>query len=697
MSMSRRPSRLAALRLLAAIAISGGAYAVYLMACASNTTAPTPAVSPPMPTHGMYAVPYSQTFTVTNSNDTYTWTVSDPANLPPHVTMSTGGILSGTPATAGIYNFHVVATSTSGGANYTVAMCLNIFFQVTPAELPAGTVGVAYSQQLSGIGGTAPYGTWALFGTGNQLPTGVMVGGNGLLSGTPAAGSQGTYIFTVQGFDANQAIGRKTDTLTILVAGSPLTITTTSPLTGGTVGTVYSTTFAAAGGTSPYTWAITSAPATVPPGLALSPAGVLSGTPTGAGTFTITVQATDAAAPTPHTASGSFTVTIAAASPPLTITTTSPLPGATVGVVYNTTGVQFAASGGTSPYTWLITSAPATVPPGLSLSGAGLLSGTPTGTGGAYTFTVQATDAASHTASGSFGVTVVLAPVTITTTSPLPAGSVGAAYTTPLAASGGTGTYVWSVTAGAVPTGLTLNADGTWAGTPTVANTFTFTAKATSGTATPASKAFSLTINHASTGVTITTTSPLPDATVAVLYNDQLNAAGGTPPYTWKLTSVGSPPPAGISLSTSGLVSGVASSPATASFPVTVTDNVGATATASLTLKVDPAAPACAMLVNGSAITGSPYVLPSVANGGHYGVVLTVTSACLSTSPASSTWTSSGLPAPFDLSPATGTTSNIESTLVYNPGTYTFSVTFTGLISGTGANVTQQFQITITP
>src|SRR5208282_3189325 len=117
--------------------------------------------------------------------------------------------------------------------------------------------------------------------------------------------------------------------------------------------------------------------------------------------------------------------------------------------------------------------------------------------------------------------------------------------------------------------GLTIGMNnGLLSGTPTTAGTYTSVAfTVTDAASTVATKSLSMTIASSGSPLVITTTSPLPDATVAVMYSDQLNASGGTPPYTWKLTSVGAPPPAGIGLDAGGLLSGVASSTGSATFP----------------------------------------------------------------------------------------------------------------------------------
>jgi hypothetical protein len=93
----------------------------------------------------------------------------------------------------------------------------------------------------------------------------------------------------------------------------PFSIVTTSPLPAGTVNSPYSATLAATGGTSPSTWAL--ATGTLPPGLTLSSAGVISGTPTAPVTSTFTVRVTDSTTPTAQTATGAFAITVMSSSP----------------------------------------------------------------------------------------------------------------------------------------------------------------------------------------------------------------------------------------------------------------------------------------------------------------------------------------------------------------------------------------------
>jgi len=260
-------------------------------------------------------------------------------------------------------------------------------------------------------------------------------------------------------------------------------------LPDGTVGVAYSQPLTATGGTAPYTWSISAG--TLPAGLALDTAtGIISGTPTTAGASNFTVSVSDSAT-TPRTASLAYTITIQP-TPVLTITTTT-LPAATVDTPYSQT---LAASGGTLPYTWSITVG--ALPAGLTLDPAtGIISGTPT-TAETANFTVTVTDSIAATDTQDLSITVspVPIPLAITTTT-LPNANFGIAYSQTLAATGGTPPYAWSISAGTLPSALTLSAAGVISGTPLVSGPFDFTVMVTDSAvpANTATQALSLTVD----------------------------------------------------------------------------------------------------------------------------------------------------------------------------------------------------------
>ncbi len=157
--------------------------------------------------------------------------------------------------------------------------------------------------------------------------------------------------------------------------------------------------------------------------------------------------------------------------PAITLSPSS-LPGGSVGTPYNQT---LTASGGTAPYTYAVTVG--TLPPPLSLSASGVITGTPT-TAGNYTFTVTATDAAACTGSQEYTISVNCPTITLSPTT-LPGSAVGAAYNQTLTASGGIAPYTYAVTAGTLPPVLGLSAGGVLSGTPTTLGSYSFTVTAT--------------------------------------------------------------------------------------------------------------------------------------------------------------------------------------------------------------------------
>jgi subtilisin family serine protease len=266
----------------------------------------------------------------------------------------------------------------------------------------------------------------------------------------------------------------------------PVPTVTTTTLPGGTVDETYSQSLAASGGTPPYSWAL--AAGSLPAGLALDGSGAITGTPTTAGTSSFTVRVTDSQA---QTDTQDLQIDVAPAPvPPPTITTTT-LPGGTVGQPYSQT---LHATEGTTPYTWSLDSG--SLPAGLSLDAtSGVIAGTPSA-GGTASFTVRVTDAGSQTDTQPLTLSVVVAPLGITTPATLPAGTVGFPYTLTLAATGGVPPYAWTRTSGRLPNGLLLSPTGVVSGLPTRRGTFSFTIRLRDSLGTEVSRTFSLQINR---------------------------------------------------------------------------------------------------------------------------------------------------------------------------------------------------------
>ncbi len=313
----------------------------------------------------------------------------------------------------------------------------------------------------------------------------------GLTAGT-------AYTFTVAAINA-AGTGPASAPSSIVTPNAAPTLTFAAP-PSGQVAVSYSQQLTVTNGTAPFSWAVTGG--SLPPGLTLSSSGLLSGTPTAAGSSTFTVQVTDASG---STASRSLTVTIAAA-PSISFT---PAAGE-VSVAYSQ---QPTLTGGTGPITWSITAG--SLPAGLTISPTtGLISGTPTASG-SFSVTIAATDAFNVTAQRT--VTIVIAALpTFTATTP-PAGQIGVGYSTVLEVTGGTAPLTWALAAGSLPPGLSLNAsNGTLSGTPTTAGSYSFTVRVTDAFDQTATKAVTLIVNPGALVFTKTAnvSSTVPGATV---------------------------------------------------------------------------------------------------------------------------------------------------------------------------------------
>ena len=337
-------------------------------------------------------------------------------------------------------------------------------------------------------------------------------------------------------------------------------------LATGTECTVYTENITASesNSTAPYIWSITAG--SLPPGLSLTSSGLtatISGNPTASGTYNFTLQVQDSSSPV-LSDSKAYTITISDAG--IAISTLT-LPGGNVSVWYRET---VSASGAcTASTSWTLSAG--SLPPGLSLQSGAVnhidVAGTPTGAG-TYNFTLRVTDSAANTATRAFTIVIGVAPpagLQITTTSPLPNGLPSSYYQANVATfgstcGGGCSTgWAWSIAAGSLPPGLSLNAAGPClngdhvyiTGTPTTAGTYNFTVSATTpfGCGGTTTKAFSLTID------------PLP-ATIRTTGNRNISICAGT-------TAVNcNTPGLGTTVTYNSLVSSTGSGePCSASYP----------------------------------------------------------------------------------------------------------------------------------
>ncbi len=422
--------------------------------------------------NAIFTVNVSNTFTVTSTGFPGA-TYSETGTLPSGVTFNTTtGVLSGTPATGtnGVYPISITATSSAGTA--TQNFTLTVSPCITSENHTTFTAGTSGTFTVTSTGVTSP-----VYSETGTLPTGITLLTSGILSGTAAPGTGGTYVITLK---ASNSSVSATQTFTLTINQAPvITSANTTTFTTGTAGTF---TVTATGFPAP----IFSETGALPSGVTLNTTtGVLSGTPAAGtgGTYIVTVKATNASG----TATQTFTLVVDQAPAITSASTTTFTTGASGTFTVTTTGYPTAT----------ITES-GTLPSGVTFvdngNGTATLSGTPAaGTGGSYTITIAAANAVS-TAHQTFTLVVNQAPV-ITSVN-------AATFTT-----GKSNTFTVTATGyaaptfsetGTLPSGVTLNATtGVLSGTPssTSGGTYVITIKATNA-AGSSTQSFTLTVNQ---------------------------------------------------------------------------------------------------------------------------------------------------------------------------------------------------------
>lgn len=702
-------------------------------------------VSPATLPNGAVTAAYSQTLAASGGVAPYSFAVTAGA-LPAGLTLSAGGVLSGTPTAGGTFNFTATATDSSpfpgpfaGSRAYTLV--------VTPPTiaLPAtglagGTVGSAYSASITvASGGTVPY-SYAV--TAGALPGGLSLNAaTGAITGTPS--SAGTFNFSITATDSSTGTGPYTATqsyaitvtdippvanavsltvaynaaatpvtlnitggvpTSVAVAGAPshgtaiasgtsityqpttgyggpdsftytatnsggtsapatVTVTVSDPVItttasgsfAATVGVPYSQTITVLGGAQPWSgYQVTNLPAGLSITGTTANSVTVSGTPTQAGSFSLTGSATDSSTGNgPYTVSEVYVLTVAA--PGLALS-----PAATT---FNTAyaapySQSFTASGGTGPYSYALTGS---LPAGVSFAG-NTVSGTPTVTG-SYSFTITATDTGSTGTGAPFAIAqsytiVVGAPTVVVDPATLPNPSPGVAYSQTLTASGGVAPYSFALTSGSLPAGLTLGSGGVLAGTATQVGSFSFTVTATDNFGQTGSRAYTLVVGAPTLSmapVAGTLTAPYGSA-----YTQSFTASGSPGPHTYVLTGA---LPAGLSFSGSTL-SGTPTVPGSYPVTITATDSVltgtGAPYSVAQNYTIEVAAPTIVM---------APATLPEPVAGEAYSQTITATGGV---APYSFAVTGGALPLGLSLS-----TGGVLSGMTTQVGAFSFTISAT--------------------
>jgi outer membrane protein OmpA-like peptidoglycan-associated protein len=344
---------------------------------------PTILTPSPLP-NGSVGARYDEGMFAQGGSPPYKWaiTTGSPSD---GLTFTQLGRLAGTPTKAGIANFQVQVTDANGQTNvqnYQLEIVVGV--TITTANLPDAVVGTPYNTTLAAAGGTTPY-AWKLVGTG-ALPNGILLDPGGTIAGSAPTGSIGSATIDVEVTDTQGKTASKIFTVRVVEA---LTINAT--VAEGYADVPYSQTLTAVGGRPPYTWAIQSG--SLPAGLKVG-GDAIAGTPTAAGSSDFTVQVTDA-----NQGTATKALTLVVKDPPSIATTK--IPDGNQDAEYAPFTIQ--GAGGKTPYSFSLTTG--TLPDGLTMSAAGVVSGKPT-TLGSSTFTVGLQDANTKAASREFTVEI---------------------------------------------------------------------------------------------------------------------------------------------------------------------------------------------------------------------------------------------------------------------------------------------------
>ncbi|MEP7341034.1 MAG: putative Ig domain-containing protein, partial [Acidobacteriota bacterium] len=537
---------------------------------------------------GKAGVPYTGSVSAMGGIPPHTFTVTG-GSLPPGLTLAADGAITGTPTTPGTFGgFNIVATDANnctGMSGFTIIInpvtCPDIkvgeFFQT-----PSGAVGTAYTTTIP----VDPAGTYTFAVAGGTLPVGLTLNpATGEISGTPTAAGGGFVFITAN--DGGGCVGGNTFSIEICAQ-----TTITPPTLTGAVGMPYTGTFTsnppvtdpffggwnlvdpALGGVGP-----------LPPGLTLAQDGVLSGTPTMAGSFPFTVNVLVGGQCSKQQ---NLTMTISAGGCPTITVSPTTLTAGSEGVAYNATISATPAAA----YTFSVIAG--AMPAGLSLSTAGALTGTPTATG-TFTFTVEAKNANNCTGQRQYMLVInrvcpailVNAPVNAT----LPTGTMGAAYPAQtFTQTGTTATVAWSVSSGSLPGGLTLNpTTGVLSGTPTMAGNFTFTVRATDANQCTGQRQYLLTlIQGACPTITVNPSNPtLTAGTVGTAYTQTFTQLNGAGTIVWSVSA--GTLPGGLTLNPgSGVLSGNPTTAGSSTFTIQATDANNCTGSRQYMLTINP-------------------------------------------------------------------------------------------------------------
>ncbi|MCL2423771.1 MAG: putative Ig domain-containing protein, partial [Micrococcales bacterium] len=639
---------------------------------------------------GTVKVPYSF-FLTADGIPAPKYEITGSGRLPDGMILYRNGVLGGVPDSEGDYTFEVTVETEVNSQTRRDSAVYSIHVGAvgpdilpalvsSPESVPTATVGGVYTFTPEATGFPLP-----MFSIAGELPPGMYFSpATGTVSGTPAL--PGDYAVTITAYNTIggkvQAVSQ-TYTFHVDLANTPPEIVSDAA-PEGTVGAPYGFTVRATGSPAP-TFAVTDGE--LAPGLDLDPVtGNVSGTPTAAGEYAVTITASNTVDGEPQADSAQYTIVIVMPEPEPPVVTVDTVPAATVGVVYSLT---IEATGDPDP-TFAITDGE--LPPGLDLDAEdGTITGVPT-EAGVYVFTVTASNAIG---SDSVELTIEVAvpgaePVEpVITLGTVPVGTVGAQYVFTVEAIGDPAP-TFEVTDGELPLGLSLDpATGTISGLPAVPGSYTVTITASNtidGTVHSASVQFNMNV-ELPTAPAVITSGPAPAGTVGVAYTFTV-AATGNPAPRFEVTDGELPPGLDLDPAT-GALTGVPAVAGDHVFTVTASNTIDGQVHADeveLTVVVDEADPDVpdssdvpATITAGAAPTGTvgaPYTFTVDATG----------------SPAPVFEITEGnLPPGLVLDATTGTVSGTPAL----PGDFTVTITASNTVDGEDCSDSAEYTIAI--